>query len=140
MTAITDRIGKFNDHLPHEMPLRAAQGFVATAAISLCLGSAIPVVLLGGAIAAAATIIEGVSRPIFRALFSENPVFAFLVGAVIAPPIALGLAASLAPWIGMSYRVSSFLFPVLASVVLNTALSDPKDHSSPFPGWAYVLA
>ena len=132
MIPITNAIYNYRKDIPVEVALRAAQGFVATAAISLCLGSAIPVVLLGGAIAATATIIEAVTRPLFKALFSVK--VAALGSISIAAPIALGLAASFAPGIGVTYRISSLFFSVTASYVLNCAIAENTDS-----GWAYVL-
>lgn len=107
------------DDFPTEVPTKAAQGFIATATISLFTGCAGNVALLGGAIAATATIIEAVTRPIIRAIFSENPRIAKFIQICTPKMMALGLAASIAPWIGVSYRMTSILLPLIAWVTLN---------------------
>lgn len=104
---------------PAEVPTKAAQGFIVTAVINVCTGSANNVALVGGALAATATIIEAVTRPIIRALFPENPGIATFIQICIPKMVVLSLATSIAPWVGVSYKMSSFLLPLIAWVALN---------------------
>lgn len=104
---------------PTEVPTKTAQGFIITATINLLNGYNCSVALVGGAIAAIATIIEAVTRPIIRAIFSENPNIAKFIQIVIPKMMALGLAALVAPWIGVSYKMTSVLLPIIAWITLN---------------------
>jgi hypothetical protein len=99
--------------------MKAAQGFLATAAISLVAGNAANIALLGGTIAATATLIEALARPLIQAVFPDSPFIGMAISIVIPNILALGLAASLAPWMGISYRVTSSVLSLLAWVVLN---------------------
>jgi hypothetical protein len=104
---------------PAEVPMKAAQGFIVTAAISLIAGNAANFALLGGAIAATATLIEAIARPFIQAVFPDNPLIGSAISIVVPNMIALGLAASLVPWIGISYKVTSSVLSLLAWLVLN---------------------
>jgi hypothetical protein len=106
-------------NFPTELPMKAAQGFIATTVISLITGCAPSVALLGGTIAATATIIEAITRPIIRAIFPETPFIATSIQIFIPQMMALGLADSIAPWIGTSYKTTSILLPLLAWISLN---------------------
>lgn len=106
-------------NFPAEVPTKAAQGFIATATISLISGSGTSVALLGGVIAATATLIEAITRPIIRAIFPETPFIAKCIQIFIPQMIALSLAASIAPWIGLSYKITTIILPLLAWIALN---------------------
>lgn len=109
----------YMDNFPTEVPKKAAQGFIVTAAINLCSGFSTHVALLGGAIAATATIIEAVTRPIIRSVFRGNRFVAKFIQLAVPQAIALGLATSVVPWIGVSYKMSSYLLPLIAWISLN---------------------
>ena len=120
MTAILGAIqSHYIQHLPSEMPTKAAQGFIVTAAISLLAGCSANVALLGGAIAASATIIEAVTRPIIRAIFPNHSTIASCIQVYIPNTIALGVASALTPWIGVSYKMTSALLSIFAWITLN---------------------
>ncbi|HEY5234881.1 MAG TPA: hypothetical protein VIJ14_01785 [Rhabdochlamydiaceae bacterium] len=106
-------------NIPAEVPLKAAQGFIVTAAISLIAGNAANIALLGGAIAATATLIEAIARPFIQAVFPDSPFIGMAISIFVPNMLALGLAASLAPWIGISYRVTSSFISILAWLALN---------------------
>ena len=110
--------GYVND-FPAEVPTKAAQGFVVTAAVSLISGRAADVSFLGGAIAATASVIEALTRPIVRGIFPDNPFIAKSIQICVPKLVALGLAASLAPWIGVTYKMTNVLIPLVAWVALN---------------------
>ena len=111
-----DYIEKF----PKQVPMKAAQGFIATLAINLIVnGHPSNVALLGGAIAVTATVIEALTRPILKAIFPEHPVVIVLIQVITPKIIALSLAASVAPWIGVSYTTTSFVLPLIAWIILN---------------------
>ena len=90
-----------------------------TAAIGLITGRAAPVSFLGGAIAATATLIEAVTRPIIKAVFPDIPFIAKCIQISVPKLMALGLAGSLIPWICISYKITSVLIPLLAWLALN---------------------
>ena len=104
---------------PTEVPAKAAQGFIVTAAISLIAGRAANVSFIGGAIAATASVIEALTRPVIRGIFPDNPFIAKSIQICIPKLVALGLAGSLAPWIGLTYKITSVLIPLLAWIALN---------------------
>lgn len=109
----------YTQNFPAEVPIKAAQGFIVTATINLLNGYNCNVALVGGTVAAIATIIEAVTRPIIRAIFPENPNIAKFIQIVIPKMMALGLAAAVAPWVGISYKMTSILLPVIAWLTLN---------------------
>ncbi len=106
-------------NFPTNVPVKAAQGFIATAAICLLAGGAANMALLGGAIAVTATLIEAVARPIILAVFQDAPFIGAAIQIFIPEMLALGLAASAAPLIGLSYKMTSPLLSVLAWLTLN---------------------
>lgn len=58
-----------------DIPSKALQGAVLSMAVHVISGSAYPVALLGGALAAAATVIEAIARPIIEGTFPSNSFF-----------------------------------------------------------------
>lgn len=106
-------------NFPAEVPIKAAQGFIVSVAINLVAGAASNMALVAGAIAATATIIEAVTRPIIKAIFPENPKVATVIQVTMSKTIALGLAASVAPWLGVAYKTTSVFIPIIAWLVLN---------------------
>lgn len=107
------------NNIPTEVPIKAAQGFIVTAAISLICGRAARVSFLGGAIAATASLIEALTRPVIRGIFPDNPFIAKSIQICVPKLVALGLAGSIAPWIGVTYKMTSILIPLLAWIALN---------------------
>ena len=107
-------------NFPTQVPMKAAQGFVVTLVINLIANNhPSNVALLGGAIAATATVIEALTRPIIKAIFPEHPLITRLIQVITPKVIALSLAASVAPWIGVSYTTTSFVLPLIAWIILN---------------------
>ena len=104
---------------PTEVPTKAAQGFIVTATINLIAGHACPVILLGGTLAATATIIEAITRPIIHTLFPDNPGIATYIQSLVPAIMVLSVATSAAPWIGISYQVTSILISFIAWFSLN---------------------
>lgn len=119
ITSLSAFQNSYIENFPTEVPVKAAQGFIMTATIGLIAGCAGSMALLGGVIAATATIIEAITRPIIRAIFPENPFIATFIQMSIPTAIALSLADAAAPWIGMSYKMTSFLLPLIAYIALN---------------------
>ena len=106
-------------NFPTNLPVKAAQGFIATAVISLIAGSAVNVALLGGAIAATATVIEAVTRPLIRAIFPNNETVGFVIQIIIPKMFALAIAGTVSPMLGVSYKVSNSLSAFIAWIALN---------------------
>lgn len=119
MTQINTFQQRYTETFPDFVPLKAAQGFIVTTAISLLAGSAGSVALVGGAIAAAASFIEAITRPIIRDLFRDHQFVAKLIQVCIPQILALGIAASLVPWLAISYKTTSVLLPIIAWISLN---------------------
>lgn len=116
---LTSIQNNYMQNFPTEVPIKAAQGFIVTATISLIAGYASSIALLGGALAAITTIIEAVTRPIIRAIFPEVPIIAKLIQICVPQMMVLGLADLIAPWIGVSYKMTSILLPLIAWIALN---------------------
>jgi len=112
----------YSTNFPSEVRIKATQGFVATAVISLLFGSALNVALVGGAIAATATLIEAITRPIMLAIFPEHEP----ITKVIQIAFSIFLAASLADWVGVSYRVTSPVITGIGLYILNIGSYDRK--------------
>lgn len=106
-------------NFPTQVPIKAAQSFVATALINVMTGSASTIALAGGCLAATATIIEAVIRPIIKNIFSEHPSIATMTQIIIPTTIALSLAPALVPCFGVVYKTTSVLLPLLAWMTLN---------------------
>lgn len=110
---------EYVDDFPRKLPIKAAQSFVATGVISLISGCSAVVALLAGSIAVLASTIEAVTRPIIKSIFPKNPTIVRAVQIFIPGMIAFGLADIAAPWIGLTYKMTSFLLPLLAFFSLN---------------------
>lgn len=106
-------------NFPDEVPIKAAQSFVVTAVINLIVGQTAKMAVLGGTIAMTATLIEAITRPIIRGIFPDNDFIAKSIQICVPAIAALGLATALAPTIGLTYKVSSFLLSLLAWLTLN---------------------
>ncbi len=114
-------------NFPAEVPVKAAQGFVVTAIIKLLVGSAGNVALAGGALAAAATGIEAVTRPIIKGVFPENPEIAKCIQIFIPKMLTLGLASAIAPGISLGYKMTSILFSLIAWAAFNNRFYDRNE-------------
>lgn len=116
---VTSRYNQYVQNLPTEVPRKAAQGFAITATIQLISGSSRNTSIFAGAMAATSTIIEAVTRPIIRAIFPNYPTIAQWIQMLIPRAIALGLASTVSPWIGVSDQIATSLLPILAWWALN---------------------
>jgi len=120
MVAILNHIqNNYIQELPGEIPQKVAQSVIVTVAISLFSGATRNIALLGGAIAGTTTVIEAVTRPILNAIFPENPMVVRCIQIVAPRLMALGLAASLAPWLGVAFQTDGIVLPLIAWFVLN---------------------
>ncbi len=119
MSTATIQNNYYVRNFPTEVPMKAAQGFIATAVVNLMVGSAANVALIGGALAVTATLIEAVTRPIIRAVFPQNPLIARIIQIIVPQALAFGLGVAAAPWIGLSYKLSSSIIGFIAWLVLN---------------------
>lgn len=123
----------YMENFPTKMPLKAAQGFLVSATVRLITGCTLSLALFGGGIAAMATLIEAITRPIFRDVFPRTPNVAIAVQIIISLTMGLSLASAIAPWIGLSYKTTSFLLPLIATFCLN------QDFYAKNEGLAVVL-
>lgn len=118
---------QYMQNFPSQVPTKAAQGFIVTTVINLVKGATGSMALLGGAIAVTATLIEAVTRPIITAVFPKHPTIARCIQIITSTMIALGLAASLAPWIGVVYKTTSIVMPLLAMLLLNDGFYEKNE-------------
>lgn len=109
----------YMQNFPAQVPIKTAQSFIVTALINIMTGSASSVVLAGSCLAATATIIEAVIRPIIKNIFPRNPSIATMTQIIIPTTIALSLAPTIAPCLGVVYKTTSVLLPILAWMTLN---------------------
>lgn len=126
MSSITGFLDNYARGIPYQVPARAAQSLIITATtvvtISLIVGHAANVALLrgaiiSGAIAALATIIDGVIRPIINAIFKDKNLVFFIQMA-----IAFCLTASISPWMGFSNKVT--IVTIIINQIAWTVLND----------------
>lgn len=118
MVSSFDNFGTYySKKFPSNVPLRALQGFVITTAIRLIFAVPLKKAAIIGALAAAATLVEAVTRPIMRSIFPNHAWIASSVQCIIPSVITLSAASAILPWVGLSYKVS------LLSCVLMLALN-----------------
>lgn len=96
-------------NFPTLIPRKAAQGFIATAAIAIIVGGSFKIAMISGTLAATVTIIEAVTRPIIRSIFPEYPQFAKCIQIFFPKVIAFSLLQAVAPWLIVSYTVESII-------------------------------
>lgn len=112
--------GSYKRDFPKEVPIKAAQSFIITAALNLVVAeSSVKVTLLGGALAVTSTLIEAVTRPIIKAVFPQNQFIGVCIQVSVSKVIVLGLAIAIAPWIGVTYKISTAILPFIAFIALN---------------------
>ena len=109
----------YKEHFPIQVPLKAAQGFAFAATAQLVAGSDLNMALLGGALTATATIIEAVSRPIIITIFPNNECATECIQTTAPRLITMGLANSVAPWIGMTYKMTPIALSLAGHFTLN---------------------
>jgi hypothetical protein len=118
----------YNKNFPAEAPTKAAQGFVVTASYKLAFGASFNEALKSGAVAATATIIEAVTRPITKEIFSKNPEIGATIQSVVPRIITAGLTCSIASRFDVSFKEISFKNTsfglLLASLSLNGVPSE----------------
>ncbi|KKM60242.1 hypothetical protein LCGC14_1543810 [marine sediment metagenome] len=110
---------EYVNKFPTKLPIKAAQSFVATGVISLIAGCSAVVALLAGSIAILATTIEALTRPIIKSIFPKNPFVGLFIQICIPEIMAFGLIGVAAPWLGVTYKVSALLLPLIAWLSLN---------------------
>lgn len=106
------------EKIPTELSKRTAQSFVMTAALN-CVATTFSSAMFGGAVAATATLIEAATRPAIMALFSECPLVARAVQFVAPLYISLAVAAVLAPWLGVTFKASYVVLPIILRLLFN---------------------
>ena len=120
---LTQIQNRYVQDLPDQIMFKTAQGFVATAGISLIYGAAANTALTLGAIAATATLIEAVSRPIIRSLFANTALVTFFQ--ISLPKMAaFALARSIAPWTSAQVASRS-LSSLITWVMINYGATNP---------------
>jgi hypothetical protein len=101
---------RYIQNFPQQAPVKIAASFLVTTAINLFSNTLQGALFVGG-MAATATLIEAITRPIIREIFpqDESPQIIPKAAQIIIPEIiALGLGASIAPYLGVSYKVNMF--------------------------------
>lgn len=123
--ALNNIKNKYIQNFPSEVPKKVIQGFIAATTIHLASGYARNVSLVKGAMAATATVIEAITRPILRAVFPQSPQMVSLIQVLMPKIIALSLATSLAPSIVIGYKVAdsveatAVILSIIAWFILN---------------------
>ena len=103
---------------PTEVPIKAAQGFMATVAIGIICGTSANAAVAAGVAAVAITVFEAMLRPITRAVFSDHP----LAGMWIHIALAFGLPTLLIPGLYQARNGLNglhALFSIIGSLALN---------------------
>ncbi|PIS01964.1 MAG: hypothetical protein COT85_07420 [Chlamydiae bacterium CG10_big_fil_rev_8_21_14_0_10_42_34] len=117
---------KYIDQFPADLPRKSAQAFVATATIGLIYGTAINVSMFGGAVAALATVIETITRPIIGPVFYDSPIAQEVIQTFIPWFIATQLGEMTAPMLGLSFKVSLSILSVIGWNLLNASPFENK--------------
>ena len=104
------------ENFPRNVPLKMAQGFLATAAINLVFNKGTyRTALVRGSLAALISLVEAVTRPIIKAIFPNTPLAGMIIQIVITP---LSIEWLLEPRIGLS-NTRTPLIPFIAWFILN---------------------
>lgn len=109
----------YMQNFPTEVPTKAAQGFIVTAILNILAGRAGSIALLGGTLAAASTVIEAITRPVIKGIFPENPLIAQCIQIFSQKLFVVSVATALTPVLGVTYRATSFVLPIIAWAFLN---------------------
>lgn len=111
LSRLNDYKNYYVNNFPTDVLTKAAQGFTASTILRVVFDNVVAkkvafngnAALLTGAMAATATIVEAVTRPMVRATLPDWPDFLRLVQIYSSRIITLGLAYSISPWIGVNY-------------------------------------
>ncbi len=103
---------------PEKIPIKAAQGFLLTGILRLLTGATKGVALLTGTVAAIATLVEAVTRPIIQTIFANYPNITWLFQMTASLLVAVSLTAYVAPWAGITYAIDEIAFPFLSGVIM----------------------
>lgn len=71
--AISQFRAEYARTFPTDLPTAVGQSFIGTAALTLLLGGSAEIVIVYGAVAATATLIEAVIRPLIAPFFIDKP-------------------------------------------------------------------
>ncbi|MDP1607904.1 MAG: hypothetical protein Q8L98_01160 [Chlamydiales bacterium] len=110
------------DKIPQGILPQVAKGALVTVAISLVLGSPLPIVALGATLAATITVVEAVSRPFFEAVLPNISYVKPFIQIFIPVTIVLSLAFSAAPW----FTLNPFIARLPATFLLNVNWGNDK--------------
>lgn len=116
----------FVDSMPKQLPVKIGQSFIASVALGGFFGATAKVAILAGSIAATATLVEAVARPIIDSVFPENQGIALASTVLISITSAFGLANAASSVTGLTYRVSAPLFSLIGMLCLN---QDPRENN-----------
>ena len=105
----------FRDRMPHSIGLVATQSFVMTASITMLTGSALPVALVSGGVAATATVVESVVRAIFVCTFPES---GWEVRGFVSSCVAYKIVVSALDLLHVTYQANGALVRFFASSAL----------------------
>lgn len=120
MSAIASSfLDRYVDDFPKLVPLKMAQSFVAASAVHLLLGASVNVTLIGGAVAALATAVEAIARPVFKTIFPDHSWMASNVSILAAYSIAVFTANAVAPWLRTADAIGVFGMALLGAILFN---------------------
>lgn len=130
---MTPAITDYYQHMPTNIPQKAAQGFLLTAAVCLILGGgSVGVAVLGGSIAVTATIIEALIRPVLRKIFPNHPMLRDFMRFGIPITAAFGLAGALVPLVEVSYQTTSLLVSLIGFLAFNPSSEERQGRALAF--------
>lgn len=72
MATIASFQREYVQDFPEKLPQAMVKGFLVTTAVSLVFSASIPGALATGAVASLATLIEAITRPIFKQIFNDE--------------------------------------------------------------------
>lgn len=133
MSAISSFLDTYVQQFPERVPLKMAQSFVASSAIHLLFGASVNVTLIGGAVAALATVVEAIARPVFKSIFPEHSWVASNVSILAAYSIAICAANAVAPWLRTADAIGVFGMALFGALLFNDDYFEKND------GFMFIL-
>ena len=108
-------INEIKNGIPREIPTRAAQSALLTAGLRLFAVSSTPkIALIGGCVAATATIVEAIARPVLASILPRDSYVRTAIQFALTVACGTHLAKEL-----VNYRISSLAFTILCSIYQN---------------------
>lgn len=119
MSVPFNSLNAFIQELPTQIPQKAMQGALATAAIKISLGAPRNMALAGAGIAASMTLIDALMRPVLKNTFPQNKLIAAIVNSVFFGAAYNVFTQAAGRYVGTPYKISNLFLSLAATFFLN---------------------